>query len=90
MSTVRPNPMNKKNLPPLQVDTDYEVVDFERFEYSSGWPAGNKPRLRLHLKNRCILNLPVQSQDLVHLMRVLIDAFPQDAAAHFGKRPPSS
>lgn len=80
--------MTRKNLPPLEVGTAYQVADFEGFEYSGpslaklipGVPAGTAI-LHLHLKNKTTLEIPAAPSDLQFLMRNLMAAYPKEAIA---------
>ncbi len=76
----------KKKLPPLEVGQVYEAAGFESFEYSGSKLTGSKPILRLHLKNRTIIDLPTTDDELSRLMYMLCDAFPPAAVELFRER----
>lgn len=84
--------MSQKFFPPLEAGTSYRVADFESFEL--GRAVLLKPLtgedtgiLHLHLKNRTTLDLPVSDEQLQHLMRVLVHAFPQMAIDEIKSQP---
>lgn len=84
--------MSDRNLPPLQADTSYRVADFQYFEYSHAsirqpLTGEDTSILRLHLKNRTILDLPLSDEQLRHMQRTLIAAFPADALAYIKTMP---
>jgi hypothetical protein len=72
----------RKPLPPLATATNYEAVDFERFEYFGAGLTGSKAILRLHLKNGTTIDLPASDDALQHLRYMLCEAFPKETADH--------
>jgi len=84
--------MSQRFLPPLEADTNYRVADFEYFEIGHGTflrvvGGGETSILRLHLKDRTTLDLPVSNDLLQHLLAVLIHAFPDAAQAEIKRMP---
>lgn len=84
--------VSDRNLPPLQADTSYRVADFQYFEYSHAsirqpLTGEDTSILRLHLKNRTILDLSLSDEQLKHMQRTLIAAFPADALAYIKTMP---
>jgi hypothetical protein len=78
--------MSKRKPLLLQADTVYFAADFVRFEYASGKLTGSKAILRLHLKNRTIIDLPVDEKNLTHLLTVLCDVLPEAAISRLVAR----
>ena len=79
--------MRPRNLPPLEVSTVYRVQDFEEFDFSGrdlhlAVTGEDTAILRVRLANRTILEIPAKEEDLHHLLRVLMEAFPSVAQEH--------
>ena len=76
-----------KPLPPLEADQIYQAPDLAAFDYLGSALTGSEALLGLRLANRAVIDLPISSDELKRLMRVLCDAFPQDALEHLHSRP---
>lgn len=85
--------MKHRTLPPLLADTTYRTQGFERLEFSTrklyqDMKGEDTAILRLHLSNATILEIPIADEDLRHHMRLLMEAFPNDALDHLVERWP--
>jgi hypothetical protein len=83
--------MTQKNLPPLEVGTTYRAQGFEGFEFSARSlhhqvTGEDTAILRLRLSNATILEIPASLDDLLFLMRVLMDANGKQAKEHLKDR----
>ena len=83
--------MSPRNLPPLAIDTTYRAQDFEGFAFAArglnkAITGEDTPILRLNLSNKTIIEIPASENDLHFLMRVLMEAYPSIAVAHFKER----
>ena len=78
--------MRTKKFLTLEVGRIHELSEFESFEYSGSALTGSKAILRLHLKNKTIVDLPASDDELRRLMFLLMEAFPKDAAKHVKER----
>lgn len=86
--------MSRKNLPPLQVNTEYRLQDFEYLEFATqeAWrrhTGEDTAILRLHLSNATRLEIPLLDEALKHHMRLLMEAYPTDAIDHICERWPN-
>jgi hypothetical protein len=84
--------MTPRHLPPLQAGTVYRTREFEYFEFEARslhktLTGEDTAILRLHLGNGTKLDIPVTDENLSHLMRNLIAAFPADAVAFVKSQP---
>ena len=83
--------MTRRNLPPLEVGTTYRAQDFQSLGFSAQRlhqqvTGEDTAILRLHLANATILEIPVSDEALQHHLRLLMEAFPQEAVAHAKSR----
>lgn len=83
--------MTRRNLPPLQVDTTYRAQDFEGFDFSARVlnemvTGEDTAILRVRLSNATIIEIPASDEDLLYLMRVLMEAHPDAAKEHLKTR----
>lgn len=79
--------MTRRNLPPLEVGMVYRVPDFQGFEFSArvlqrDILGEDTAILRVHLANKTILEIPAIEDDLHHLLRILMEAYPEVAREH--------
>ena len=79
--------MTRRNLPPLEVGTTYRATDFEGFDFAArslnkSVTGEDTAILRLRLANATILEIPASDEDLLYLMRVLMEAHTNEAKAH--------
>jgi hypothetical protein len=79
-------PKARRSLPPLEVDTVYQAADFRTFEFAREALTGSIANLRLHLKNKTIIELPTNDEELKSLLLSLCSAFPTTAIDHLEKR----
>ena len=68
--------MTARNLPPLEVATTYVAADFEQFDFLAAALSGRGPTLRVHLRNRTIIEIPATDEALRYLRNVLNAAYP--------------
>jgi hypothetical protein len=79
--------MSPRNLPPLEVNTVYRAQDFQEFDFSARVlhqqvTGEDTAILRVHLANKTMLEIPAKEEDLHHLLRVLMEAYPSVAKQH--------
>lgn len=79
--------MKPRNLPPLELNTVYRAPDFEEFDFSAralhhAVTGEDTAILRARLANKTILEIPAKEEDLYHLLRVLMEAYPSVAKEH--------
>lgn len=84
--------MQHRNLPPLEVGTQYRLQDFEGFEYTGlplaqGLLKEDKAILHLHLANGTRLDAPASDEMLHFLLRNLISAFPVETLKFLKTQP---
>lgn len=76
----------KSDQPPEDGRSSAAEMRVVYFEFQSSGLDGQVTTLRAHRKNGDKVSLPATDMDMIHLMRILMEAYPQSATKHVASR----